>query len=92
MIGVIDPREAIGKTDFDFYAEEFAKEAYEDEQKIVKSKQPLISKVEKVRRPDGYSQWVSATKVPILDKEGRVTGVVGISRNISERKRMEDEP
>jgi PAS domain S-box-containing protein len=85
-----DPEEAIGKTDFDYYAEEFAREAYVDEQRILKTRKPLVEKVEKVKWNDGKSRWVSATKVPIIDKDGRITGLVGISRDITEIKEMEE--
>ncbi|HLE75231.1 MAG TPA: PAS domain S-box protein [Candidatus Bathyarchaeia archaeon] len=84
-----DPEEAIGKTDFDYYVEEFAREAYADEQKILKTRKPLV-KVEKVKWRDGKSRWVSVTKVPIIDKHGRITGLVGISRDITEIKEMEE--
>ena len=86
----VDPDEAIGKTDFDFFTPEHARDAYVDEQEIVKSGQPLIGKVERIRRADRQNLWVSATKVPITDKEGRVTGIVGVSRDITERKRAEE--
>jgi PAS domain S-box-containing protein len=85
-----DPVEAIGKTDFDYYAEEFAREAYVDEQRILKTRKPLVEKVEKVKWNDGKSRWVSATKVPIIDKDGRITGLVGISRDVTEIKEMEE--
>jgi len=91
MIGVNDPKAAIGKTDLDYYSEEFAREAYADEKKIVKTGTPLINKVEKIRRPNGYAQWVSATKVPIKDEEGKIVGIVGISRDITELKRLQEE-
>ena len=84
-----DPEEAVGKTDFDYYAEEFAREAYADEQKIFKTRKPLV-KVEKVKWRDGKYRWVSVIKVPIIDKDGRVTGLAGISRDITEIKEMEE--
>jgi len=90
ILGVEEPKDAIGKTDFDFFTPEHARDAYADEQNIVKSGQPLISKVEKIRRADGQFRWVSATKVPIMDKEGRVTGTVGISRDVTEHKKAEE--
>ena len=89
-MGLKNPEEAIGKTDFDFYAEEFAQEAYRDEERILKSGQPLIGKIEKVKTRDGKIRWVSATKVPIRDKDGRVIGIVGISRDITKQKEAEE--
>lgn len=88
-LGISNPHQAIGKTDFDFFAEEHAKQAYEDEQEIIKIGRPLIGKIEQDIRPDGWTRWVSTTKVPIVDKKGRANGIVGISRDITERKWVE---
>ena len=90
VLGLDDPKEAMGKTDFDFFTAEHAQDAHADEQGIVRSGQPLVDKVEQIRRANGQFRWVSATKVPIIDKEGQVTGIVGISRDITERKRVEE--
>ena len=48
LLGVNDPDNAIGKTDFDFFTTEHAQDAYRDEQEIVRSGQPLIDKLEKI--------------------------------------------
>ena len=84
------PEEVVGKTDFDFFAEPHARAAYEDEQRIVRTGVPLIDKEEKEVYPDGSTTWLSTTKVPVFDEHGRVTGIVGISRDITERKRAEE--
>ncbi|MEM1581460.1 MAG: PAS domain S-box protein [Candidatus Bathyarchaeia archaeon] len=88
-LGLRDPEEAVGKTDFDFYHEDFAREAYEDEQGIMKTGIPLIGKIEEVKGKDGETRWVSATKVPIRDESGSIIGLVGISRDITDLKLME---
>ena len=78
--------DAIGKTDFDFFAKEHAQQAFNDEQEILKTGIPIVDKVEREtfanNRPDA---WVSTTKVPIYGKDGAVTGLVGISRDVTER-------
>ena len=84
------PEEVVGKTDFDFFVEEHARAAYEDEQRIVRTGEPIVDKEEREVYPDGSTTWLSTTKVPVLDDEGRVTGIVGISRDITERKRAEE--
>ncbi len=89
-MGARDPEKAVSKTDFDFYPEKFARESLEDERKILETGQPLIGKIEKIEK-DGQTRWVSATKVPIKDEYGQVTGLVGISRDITEHKRIEDD-
>jgi PAS domain S-box-containing protein len=89
-VGVADPKQVVGKTDFDFYPREKAEEFYQDEQRIIRAGEPLLNKIEQVAKPDGETTWSSVTKVPLRDKDGKVVGLVGISRNITEQKRAEE--
>jgi PAS domain S-box-containing protein len=87
--GLNDPAQAVGKTDFDFYTEERARPAYEDEQSIIRSGQPLVGKEEKETRLDGQTAWVSTTKMPLRDEKGKTIGTFGISRDITAHKQAE---
>jgi diguanylate cyclase (GGDEF)-like protein/PAS domain S-box-containing protein len=89
-LGAGDVLEVMGKTDFDYRPPEHARLAYADEQRIVRTGQPLVDKLEPVHVA-GDLRWVSATKAPIKDPTGRVVGIVGISRDITERKLAEEE-
>ncbi len=89
-LGLTHPDEAIMKSDFDFFPPEQAKEAYNDERKIIETGEALVSKVEKIRESNGNFRWVSATKVPMVDDAGKIIGLVGISRDISARKKIEE--
>ena len=80
------PAQVIGKTDFDFFTGEHAGQAYEDEQEIMRTGQPL-SKEENETWPDQPDTWVIATKMPLIDQQGKIIGTFGISKDISERKR-----
>ena len=77
------PDEAIGKNDFDFFPREQSENDYQDEQKILRSGIPMINHIEKVTLVDGNSIWISATKIPIKDQHGNISGLVGISRDIT---------
>jgi len=88
--GLSDPAQAIGKTDFDFFTAEHAQQAYEDEQTIIRTGQPLI-KEEKETWTDHPDKWVSTTKMPMRDDAGNLIGTFGISTDITERKRVEEE-
>jgi len=81
--------QVIGKTDFDMFTDEHAKEAYDDEQRIMKTGKSIINKEEKETWEGGKITWVSTSKVPIRAKNGKIIGIVGISRDITEKKRTE---
>lgn len=89
ILGIQHLREAVGKTDFDYFAPQFAQEAFADEQEILKSGNPVIGKVEEVKRPDGTSVWVSTTKMQIRDTHGNIIGTFGVSRDITKSKQFE---
>src|SRR5262249_25100603 len=91
QFGLGDPADAIGKTDFDFFTEEHAAPAFRDEQELLRTGKPLIDIEEKETWPDGRVSWVSTTKLPLRDREGRLVGTFGISRDITARKRSEQE-
>ncbi len=90
LLGLNDPTEAIGKTDYDFFTKSHADNAFLDEREIVRTKKPMIAKAEKPSSMDGRSRWVTSTKVPILDSKDKVLGIVGISRDITEVKTAEE--
>jgi PAS domain S-box-containing protein len=83
------PDEALGKSDFDFFARDHAERAYADEQEIMRTGRPLIDREEKETWPDGTTTWVSTTKQTLQDKSGTIVGTFGISRDITPRKRAE---
>jgi diguanylate cyclase (GGDEF)-like protein/PAS domain S-box-containing protein len=87
--GIGDSSEAVGKRDFDFFSEQHAREAYNDEQRIVSSMEPFLNKEEKETWPDGHETWVSTTKFPLRGEDGSIIGSFGISRDITERKSIE---
>ena len=90
VFGLTDPVQAIGKCDFDFFTEEHARQAYEDEQEVIRTGLP-IKKEEKETWPDRPPNWVSTTKAPLRDENGNIVGTFGISMDITERRRIEDE-
>lgn len=88
--GAQDMAEVIGRTDFDFFTKEHAQAAFDDEQEIIRTGQPVIGKVEKETRFDGLEVWVSTTKMPLRDRDGQIVGTLGISRDITESRRAEN--
>jgi PAS domain S-box-containing protein len=89
--GLADIHAALGKTDFDIFGDQHARQAHEDEQRIMATGQPLIDKEEREDWKDGHVTWVSSTKLPMRDGTGKIVGIMGISRDITERKKAEQQ-
>lgn len=79
-----DQREIIGSTDAEIFTKTHAQQTRLDEQKIIETGQPMISKLEEETYLDGSISWCSTTKVLLEDSTGNVLGTFGISRDVSE--------
>ena len=90
-LGIDDPKDAIGKHDRDFFTADHTAVASKDEMELMRTGKPIINKIERVSRPDGWKMWVLATKVPIRDADGKITGLIGISRDVTEMKKIQEE-
>jgi diguanylate cyclase (GGDEF)-like protein/PAS domain S-box-containing protein len=90
LFGLSDPEQAIGKTDFDYFTDEHAQQAFDDEQEIIRTGQPII-KEEKETRHNRPDTWISTSKLPLRDKDGNTIGTFGVSVDITERKQAEAE-
>lgn len=89
-LGLQHPAEAIGRTDMDFFPVNTARQKFTDEQRLIVTGKSILGLVEAVETPAGRI-WLSSTKVPVRDKEGNITGLVGISRNITDIKLAEEQ-
>jgi len=88
-IGCEDTHQALGKTDFDFFADEHAVPARAAELELMRTGEEIVALEEREVFPDGRFTWVSTTKVPLYDRAGEVVGIFGMSRDITARKLAE---
>lgn len=86
----VSPEEMIGKTDFDFLSEDQARKIFIDDQSIMQSGKPIINKEEKITHSNGSERWVSVTKIPWYNAEGDIIGTMGITREITEWKKLKE--
>jgi PAS domain S-box-containing protein len=84
-----DASGAIGRTDMDFFTEEHALQALNDEQEIMRTRQPMLDREEKETWRDGHTTWAASTKMPLYDDRGNVVGTFGVSRDITKQKEAE---
>ncbi len=89
--GGLGPDEMTGKTDFDVFSEDHAANAYADEQRIIRTGEPIVQKVELETYWGRRETWVSTTKVPLRDERGRIIGTFGMSRDITPQIRAEND-
>ncbi len=87
----LQPDDLMGKTDFELHRRELAGKFFADEQKVISTGEPLLNLEEFVINPSGKKQWLSTSKVPLRDEANEIIGIVGICRNINERKHAEDQ-
>ncbi|WPJ97414.1 SpoIIE family protein phosphatase [Coraliomargarita algicola] len=80
-----------GMSDFDFYDKEIADSFYSEEQEILRSNTPVVNRVEKEIWLDGRTSWVSVSKVPLRLDSGEAVGILGISRDVTEQCRMQEQ-
>jgi PAS domain S-box-containing protein len=90
-LGAGDAVQCAGQSDSDYFDSQDALRWHSQEQEILRSGQPLVDQVEQLNSPHRSGSWMSTTKVAMLDRTGRVSGIAGISRDITGRKQAEED-
>ena len=87
--GLNSEEEILGKTDKDFFPD-IADQFRTDEQQIMETGKPQLNVSLELVFPDGKKHWISISKTPFYDNQGNVAGIVGISRDITKQKKLEE--
>ncbi|TPK57706.1 EAL domain-containing protein [Mesorhizobium sp. B2-4-19] len=82
--------EMIGLTDFDLHAPELARQFRACEQDLLRRGQPMVDEEEFIVDASGTGKWLSSTKVPLRNALNEIFGLVGIARDITQRKQADD--
>ena len=88
--GLTGQAQALGKTDFDFFPQQHAEEARQDELRVMETEQ-MLGTEQRVAWPDGKVEWELTSKMPLRDASGEIIGTFGITHDITSRKRAEDD-
>ena len=76
----------LGKTDTELFPPEVAARFMADDQTVINSATPIRDREELLSNRDGKTFWQLTSKVPLYDADGQIVGLVGIGRDITERK------
>lgn len=86
--GLTSAKDIIGKTDFDLYKLELAEQYFKDEQELMTAGEPLLNHEERAMDASGTLGWTMTSKIPIRNREGHLIGLIGVSRDITEFKKI----
>ena len=89
LFNVQSAEDLIGRCDADFFASEHAREAFEDEQQIIRTGKAMLGKMEKELWPDGHVTWALTSKWPLWNEAGETIGTFGISKDVTAIKESE---
>jgi PAS domain S-box-containing protein len=90
LSGVQSEAEILGKDDFELYPMELAEKFLADDQVVLQTGQPVINREEYVFGKQGQKTWLLTTKIPLRDENGQIAGLIGLGRDITERKQAEE--
>jgi AraC-like DNA-binding protein len=74
--------DVLGKTDWDFYPAEIAREIIQDDRSVIESGRPIVNKLEVIVNEAGRLLWVLTTKTPARTRDGEICGVMGLTRPV----------
>ncbi|MBI4625851.1 MAG: SpoIIE family protein phosphatase [Verrucomicrobia bacterium] len=89
-LGVKTQAEAIGHSTLDFFPGERGRQALADDRQVLGGT-PILNQEKSDFGAEGSVHWALTTKVPLHDVRGNLAGIVGISHDITRRKRAEQE-
>jgi PAS domain S-box-containing protein len=89
FMGVPDEAALAGKTVLDLHPEELARGYYEDDLRVMRTGQAVINREELVQDHDGVRRWFLTIKMPLRDHTGKITGLVAVCRDITERRKAD---
>ena len=88
-MGYASPLEVVGKSDLELCPWETAQKYLADEEAVLTTGRPMIDRDEYVLSADSGKLWISTTKVPLRNGKGEIVGIVGVSRDVTARRRAD---
>ncbi len=80
-LGLDREEDLIGRDDFDFFPARLVEIFLRDDQHVMRTREPLIDRVELVSNSDGSIDWHITTKVPLVSRRNAALGIAGVTRD-----------
>jgi PAS domain S-box-containing protein len=90
-MGLQSEAEVLGKDDFELFPKEIADKFIADDQSVIQTGKPVIEREEYVIDGEGQKHFLLTTKLPFRDEQNQIIGLIGIGRDITKRKIVEEE-
>ena len=91
MTGHASWRDMIGMHTLEVFPEETSQIYHDEDVWVIREGRPLLNMVNPYYNASGEKGWLNTSKWPLWDVDGEVDGVIGISRVVTEIKRLEEE-
>lgn len=82
-LGLDSEAELMGKTDYDFFPSYMISHYAKDDQQVIKSREPILRRIELVANADGSISWHVTSKFPLYDQSGDCIGIIGCMRDFA---------
>ena len=86
-LGLRDPADAIGKNAFDLPRQDVAMALHREDEAVLRSGQPQHYRLERRTLGDGEEAWDMVTRLPLVDRDEAIVGVIAIFRDVTEQVR-----
>jgi two-component system sensor histidine kinase UhpB len=90
LIGAKTEEETIGKTITNYVDQNSAIELMNNDNLLLETGNALINTEEYIVNKNGEKKWLLTTRVPLQEEDNKIIGLVGISRDITDRKKIEE--
>jgi PAS domain S-box-containing protein len=89
IMGAASEADVLGKDDYEHYPKELADGFYTDDLTVIRTGTPVINREEYVLDENNGKRWLLSSKIPLRDSDGKIVGLAGVGRDITDRKRNE---
>ncbi len=90
LLGALSEEETLGKTVWDYFKPELAGKYIEDDKRVLENGSPVVNREEMIVSHSGEVRWLLTSKIPLKNINNELIGLVGVSRDITERKKTEN--